>query len=98
MFEAVQKAAFATVGLGFMTKEKVEEIGKKIIKEAKVSEAEGKKFLDELLRKSDEARLAMEKSANDAVNRALEKMDVAKHSEVEELRARLTELEQRQQK
>jgi polyhydroxyalkanoate synthesis regulator phasin len=94
MFEVLQKAVFASIGLGMMTKEKVEQIGKKLLEEAKVSEAQGKKFLKELTKKSEDARLALEQTVSSAVNATLKKLEIPSRAEVEALKKRIAELEE----
>jgi polyhydroxyalkanoate synthesis regulator phasin len=95
MFEILQKSLFAGVGLGYMAKEKVEEIGKKILEEAKVGETEGKKFLDELQRRTEAARLAMEKMVNDTVSAAMDKLDIVKRRDIDGLEKRISDLEKK---
>jgi len=98
MFDVIKKAVFAGIGLGFVAKEKVEEMGKKLIEEAKLGEAEGRKFIDELKKKSEDARLALEKTVNDAVAAAFKKIDIVRRQDIEKLEKRIAELEQAQKK
>lgn len=93
MFEMLKKSVYAAIGLAMMTQDKVEELGKKIADEAKLGETEGRRFVDELLKKSDETRRQMEKMINEKVEIALKKFNVPTRSEFESLENRLRVLE-----
>ena len=77
MFDLIKKAMFTGLGLAFMTKEKVEEISKEIVKKGKLSETEGKEFIDELQKKSEEAKEKVEAQIESVVKETLKKMDIA---------------------
>ena len=56
MFDLIKKTLLTGVGLAVMTKDKVEELGKEFASQAKLSELEGKEFVDHLLKQSETAR------------------------------------------
>ena len=93
MVELIKKTLLAGVGLAFMTKEKAEEVAKKIASEAKIAEGEGKKFVSELVKKSEEARAGVEKLVDNAVETTLKKLDLPTKAEVKRLEARIKDLE-----
>lgn len=93
MIETLKKSMYAAIGLAVMTQEKVEELGKKIVKETQMSEGEGKKFIDELLKKSEDAKAAIEKMINERVDMALSKMNIASKKEFLDLEKRVCKLE-----
>jgi polyhydroxyalkanoate synthesis regulator phasin len=93
LFETLKKTLYAGVGLAFLTRDKIEELGKRLAEEAKLSEADGKKFIDEILRKSEEAKASFEKALNGAVASALEKIDIPRRSELKALEDRVKALE-----
>jgi polyhydroxyalkanoate synthesis regulator phasin len=93
MVDLIKKTLLAGVGLAFMTKEKAEEVAKKIASEAKIAEGEGKKFVNDLVKKSEEARAGVEKLVNTAVETTLTKLDLPTKAEVKRLEARIKELE-----
>jgi polyhydroxyalkanoate synthesis regulator phasin len=95
MVELIKKTLLAGVGLAFMTKEKAEEAAKKIVEEAKIAEGEGKKFVNELIKKSEEARVSVEKIVNNAVETTLTKLDLPTKEQVKKLEARIKELEKK---
>ena len=61
--------------------------------EARLSETEGKQFVDELLTRADETRSAFEKTVAKQVEAALHKINLPARSEVEALELRLRKLE-----
>ena len=95
MIDSLKKALYAGVGLAFLTRDKVEELGKKLAEEAKLSEGEGTKLVDELLKKGEEARAGLEKMVSGAVGAGLDRLDLPKKSELKALEARVAALEAR---
>ena len=95
LFETLKKTLYAGVGMAFLTSEKIEEMAKKMAEEAKLSEGEGKKFVDEILKKSEEAKTSLEKAINSAVSSALDRLDIPRRSELKALEARIQALENR---
>ncbi len=93
MFDFFKKNLFTAVGLAMMTRDKVEEAGKKIAHEAKLSEIEGKQFLEELLKKTDDTRMAIEKIVNDNVEIVLKKLEIPTRTEFNSIEKRLSKLE-----
>ncbi len=93
MVEMLKKSIYATIGIALMTHEKVEEIGKKIAAEARLSESDGKQFVDELLKRAEETRGSLEKFVARQVETALRKVNIPTRSEVDEIDLRLRKLE-----
>jgi polyhydroxyalkanoate synthesis regulator phasin len=93
MVEFLKKAAFASVGMAVMTKEKVEEMAKKLVEESNMSEQEGRKFIDEIAKKSQDTRTAIEKMVQDGVTKAMTKLSLATKDDVKSLEKRVKELE-----
>jgi len=76
-----------------MTREKAEEIAKKIAEEARLSESEGKQFIDELLKRADDTRKTFERVVSEHVEKALKKVNVVPRSEFDALEKRVMKLE-----
>jgi polyhydroxyalkanoate synthesis regulator phasin len=93
MFEILRKALLAGVGVTYLTKDKIEEIGKKIAHDAKISEGEARKFVDELVKKSMEAKGTMEKTIAEKIQAAVHAMNLPTQKDVDELKRRISELE-----
>jgi polyhydroxyalkanoate synthesis regulator phasin len=81
------------VGLAFLTRDRIEELAKKLAEDAKLSEPEGRKLVDEFLRKGEDAKAAMDKIVASAVNSAFEKLDIPRRAELKALEERVKALE-----
>jgi polyhydroxyalkanoate synthesis regulator phasin len=92
MLDLMKKAIFAGLGLAFMTKEKVEEFSKELVEKGKLSQTEGKEFIDELQKKSEEARKKLEEQIQNAVNNTLKKMNIATKDDISRVEKQLTKL------
>lgn len=97
MLDSLKKALYASVGLAFLTRDKIEELGRKFAEEAKLSEGEGKKLVDEFLKKSEDAKSTLDRTVSAAVGTTLEKLDIPRRADVKALEARLQALEARVQ-
>jgi polyhydroxyalkanoate synthesis regulator phasin len=95
LFETLKKTLYAGVGMAFLTREKIEEMAKKMADEAKLGESEGKKFIDEILKKSEEAKSSLQRAVDAGVAAALERMNVARDRDLKALDARVKALEAR---
>ena len=94
MFDLIRKTLLTGVGLGVMTKEKVEELAGELSRRAQLTQKEGKDLVDELLKESDRAAEALRAGVSDAVRATLEKMDVATKRDIDALEERLTRVEE----
>jgi polyhydroxyalkanoate synthesis regulator phasin len=94
MMDLIKRAVWTGVGMAVLTKEKVEELGKDLADQAKLSEQEGKKLVDELLKKSEQAQKDLEARVNNAVLKVVQSLHLASHEDVARLTARIEQLEQ----
>lgn len=92
MFELIKKSLLTGVGLAVMTKEKVEELGNDLVSQAKLSENEGKEFVDNLIKQSETARKDFESRINAAVQKAVSGLNLASRDEVAKLSVKVEEL------
>jgi polyhydroxyalkanoate synthesis regulator phasin len=93
MVELLKRSIYATIGIALMTREKVEEAGRRIASEAKLSESEGKQFVDELLKRVDETRASLEKVVAREVEATLKKLKIPTRTELDAFDLRLRALE-----
>ncbi|NLP04108.1 MAG: hypothetical protein GX089_16555 [Fibrobacter sp.] len=98
MLDLLRKSIYAAVGLAMVTREAAEEIGRKIVMEAKMSEIEGKRFIDELMKRTDEARSSLEKLVNEKIESALKKLNIPSRAELQDIQCRLSKLEKQENK
>jgi len=68
----LKKTALVGIGLISMTKDKIEELGKQIAKEANLSEKEGRKFVDDLLKNSEKTKKNIEAKMAGKIKTAIE--------------------------
>ncbi|MEN8142977.1 MAG: polyhydroxyalkanoate synthesis regulator [Thermodesulfobacteriota bacterium] len=92
MIELIKKIMFTSVGLASLTKDKIEELGKELIEKGKLSEKEGKEFLDELLKKSEGAQKEMEARTDKLVKESLKKLNLASRDDLVKLEKQLKKL------
>jgi polyhydroxyalkanoate synthesis regulator phasin len=92
MVDLLKKAIFTGLGLAFMTKDKIEEFSKELVEKGRLSETEGKEFIDELQEKSEEARKKLEEQIQSALNSTLKKMNIATRDDISRLEKRLAKL------
>ncbi len=98
MLNLVKKAILTGVGLGVLTKESIEELAREMKKEARLSENEGKELIDELMKKSDQAKIDVEAKVETLVSGAVGKLKLASKEDIAGLAERIERLEQAQTK
>ncbi len=103
MLELIKKTALAGVGAASFTAEKVEEIAKELVEKGKLTEVEGRKFVDEMQNRAEESKESIKKYVENAVEQALARMNLAQTSDIKKLqeeiallRAELDEIKKKQ--
>jgi len=91
-FEFMKKAMMIGIGIAMKTQSEIEEMTKDFVEKTKMSEDEGKKFIDDMVKKYDEAKKDMEKKIRDGVAEYMTKADIASKKELEELKKEVEEL------
>ena len=89
MMDLFKKAVLAGIGVASLTMEKVEELSKDLIDKGKLSEQEGEKFLQEMQKRAEESREALKQQTDRLVESALDRMQLAKTSDLEKLQAEI---------
>ncbi|MDF1592929.1 MAG: hypothetical protein P1P89_15540 [Desulfobacterales bacterium] len=92
MIDLIKKTMMAGIGLALKTRDEVEELVKDLTKKSDMNEQEGKKFLDELLGRYDEAKVKMEERVEKMVKDFLKKADVVTGDELKALKKEIREL------
>jgi len=88
-----KKFFYTGVGLTVSTKEKIEKKIQELIDKNKITEQEGKKIIDEFVADFDVKRDDIEKDFKKFIKKTTEAMKLAKKKDVENLNARLDEIE-----
>ena len=89
MLGTIRKAVLAGIGAGVLAKEKVEELIKK-------GEAAGRpELVKDLLARAEEERKRLEEKADEAIRKAMEKLQVPTKADLEALSGKLDRLAER---
>lgn len=92
MLELIKQSMLAGIGLVLKTKDEVEKLAKELIEKGKMTEKEGKNFMEAIREKSDDARNKLEKRVEKIVKEILKKVDVASRDELLALKKEIREL------
>ena len=92
MQEMLKNLLYLGAGAAFVTKEKIEELKNDLVDKGKITQDEGKEFVDELLQKSDDIKGKFEEKINEVVTEQLDKIKVAKSEDIAALREQIQEL------
>jgi len=94
MIELMKKTLLAGVGLTLMTKDKVEEVAREMVKNAQMSREKGEEFVKEAVARAQKGREDLEATVQRIVKETLKKTNLPTRDDVAELTARLERLEQ----
>ena len=97
MLGEIKKGLLAGFGAVFLTKEKIEEVTRKLVAEAKLSREDAERLRKELLDTGEEQWKEMEQSVSGAVRKAVESLNIARRGDVEELKVKVDALDKRLQ-
>jgi polyhydroxyalkanoate synthesis regulator phasin len=92
MFDLMKKSMLAGIGLALKTWDEVEEMVQDIQKKSEMSEADGRKFLDEARKRYEDAQGKLEKRVETAINDLLKKTNLVTADELKELKKEIREL------
>lgn len=93
MLELVKKTAFVSIGLAAMSASSIRKIGKKIAEEGKLSEAEGKKLVEDLLDQSKKSRSDMKIRLKKIVKESMDEMDLVTQKDLKNIEDKLDDIE-----
>jgi polyhydroxyalkanoate synthesis regulator phasin len=85
MKDLLTKTMLAGIGLAAISKDKLEEFAKDLIEKGNLTEQEGRKFVKEISGYAEKTKGELEKQVNKYVEKALDRMDLVRKSEIEEL-------------
>jgi polyhydroxyalkanoate synthesis regulator phasin len=92
MIDLIKKTLLTGVGLAVMTKDKVEELGRDLVSQAKLSESEGREFVDNLVRQSEAARSEFETRVDAVVKKTIGGLNLVHKDELARLQAQVDAL------
>ena len=92
MFDLIKKTMLTGIGLALKTKDEVENLAEDLIKQGKLSETEGKKFLEEIKGKYEDSQKKLEKRVEKTVKELLKKANLVTSDELNALKKEIREL------
>ena len=93
MKELFKNLIYTGVGAAFLTREKIDEIRKELVERGNLTREEGKEFVEDLLKKSDNARDQLELWINRQIEERIKGLNLVTADEVSELRRQVEELQ-----
>jgi polyhydroxyalkanoate synthesis regulator phasin len=95
MLELLEKAVMTTIGVAAMTQKKAEELVAEMKDRCKISEDEGKQFVDKLQNIAKESRAKIQAIAEDEVQKVVDRLGLVSRDDYDRLAKRVEELESR---
>jgi len=95
MGDLLTNATLASLGLLSLSKAKVKEIVKSLVKEGEVAKGDEAKLIKRLLVKAKENKRLFEKKVEEIVEQTLTKLDLPTREEVREIKEEIKELSQK---
>jgi polyhydroxyalkanoate synthesis regulator phasin len=95
MLELLEKAVLTTIGVAAMTQKKTEELVAEMKDRFKISEDEGKQFVDKIQSLAKESREKIQAIAEDEVRKVVDRLGLVSRDEFDRLAKRVQELESR---
>jgi polyhydroxyalkanoate synthesis regulator phasin len=94
-FELMKKIMLTFIGLALKTPQEIESMAKEMIKKSKMGEKEGKKFLDEVMKKYEQAKKDMEKKIRKGISEYMGDANIASKKEVNTLKKEINNLKKK---
>jgi polyhydroxyalkanoate synthesis regulator phasin len=95
MWELIGKGLLSGLGAVLLTREKIEEVVQRRVKEAKISKADAGRLASELVEAGERQWGEMNEVFTKALRKGLHKMDVGSRKDMEELKAGVDNLKKR---
>jgi polyhydroxyalkanoate synthesis regulator phasin len=92
MLDLVKKGMMTGIGLALLAKDEVEDLAREFAEKGKMTEKDGKKFLDDLQKRYEEVQGKLEDRIEKMVKDVLKKMDVVTGDELKALKKEIREL------
>ncbi len=95
MLQLVKKTSLIGLGLASMSAMTIRRLGHKIAEDAKLSEEEGQKLVEDLLEQSERSKLELKESIHRTVKDSIAEMDLATVDDVDSINDRLDIIEEK---
>jgi polyhydroxyalkanoate synthesis regulator phasin len=91
----MKRALFLGLGVLSLTREKAEKVIKEMVEKGDISADEGGSFVDDLIKRGEEANEELKKFIKEEINYKQQELSVVTREEFEELKKRVDNLEMR---
>lgn len=95
MIDFIKKSLLTGIGLALKTKDEAKSLAGDIADKLKLSEEEGTRFKDDMMKKYDEMWEDLEKRIEKRVQSVIDRMELAKKSDIRALDDKINELEKK---
>ena len=92
MLELVKKTMLTGIGLALLAKDEVEDLAKELVDKGKMTEKDGKKFLEDLQKRYEEVQSKLEDRVEKTVRDFLKKADVVTADDLKAIKKEIREL------
>jgi len=93
MKELLKSIAYTGIGAAFLTKDKIEELKDDLVERGKISQDEGKQFVDELVKKTDSIKDSLDLKISKIVEEKIKQLDIVTNDDFADLRRQVEELQ-----
>ena len=93
MKELLKSIAYTSIGAAFLTKDKIEELKDDLVERGKISQDEGKQFVDELVKKTDSIKDSLDLKVSKIVKERINQLDIVTNDDFADLRRQVEELQ-----
>ncbi len=95
MIDLLKKTFFLGIGAAEVTKEKVEVLVDELIKRGEIAKEERAKIIQDFLKRAEQQEKAVMKKIEVEVAKAVKKLNIASHKDLEKLEKRVAALEKK---
>ncbi len=93
MKELLKSIVYTGIGAAFLTKDKIEELKDDLVEQGKISQDEGKQFVDELVKKTDSIKDSLDLKISKIVEEKIKQLDIVTNDDFADLRRQVEELQ-----
>ena len=93
MKELLKNVVYTGIGAAFLTKEKIEEFKDDLVNQGKIGQDEGKRFVEEMVQKTDSIKESLDFKINKIVEERIKKLNIVTRDDFADLRRQVEELQ-----
>ena len=92
MLDIVKKAMMTGIGMALLAKDEMEDLAREVVEKGKMTEQDGKNFINELQKKYEDVQGKLEERVERTVKEILKKMDVVTCEDLKAIKKEIREL------